>query len=131
MITTISQGAKLTSPKAATAANAQNSTFCPSGGAGICYTVNIAANAERDLFFQITASTSMSWVGLGQGNGMSGSNIFVVYTDAAGTNVTVSPRLGSEHEEPNSDNTTMVTLLDGSMASNGMMIANVKCKLSR
>lgn len=61
---------------------------------------------------------------------MSGANIFVIYANAAGTNVTVSPRLGTGHVEPGVDNTAMISLLDGSMVSNGMMTANVKCKLS-
>jgi hypothetical protein len=109
--------------------NAQNATYCAPGGSGICYTVNVAADASKDLFFQISAPTSMAWVGLGQGSGMSGSNIFVIYADAAGTNVTLSPRLGTGEQEPMSDNTAIVSLLGGSMVSNGMMVANVKCKL--
>jgi len=109
--------------------NAQNATYCPSGGSGICYAVNVAADSSMDLFFQISAPSSMQWVGLGQGSGMSGSNIFVIYADAAGTNVTLSPRLGTGEQEPMSDNTAMVTLLSGSMISDGMMVANVKCKL--
>lgn len=118
-------------PQAATVANAQVSTFCPSGGSsGVCYYVNVAANIEKDLFFQIIAPTSMAWVAFGQGSAMSGSNIFVVYQNAAGTNVTVSPRLGTGHDEPQSDNTSMVTLLGGSGISNGTMTANVKCKPS-
>lgn len=92
--------------------------------------MNVAANAEKDLFFQITAPTSLAWVAFGQGSGMSGSNIFVVYQNAAGTNVTVSPRLGTGNYEPMSDNTAMVTLLSGSTVSDDMMVANVKCKLS-
>jgi hypothetical protein len=70
----------------------------------------------------------MAWVGLGQGSGMAGSNIFVVYANAAGTNVTLSPRLGTGEQQPMSDNSAMVNLLSGSMVSNGMMVANVKCK---
>jgi hypothetical protein len=123
--------AELTISTAATFANAQNSTYCAPGGSGICYTVNVAADASKDLFFQISAPSSMAWVGLGQGSGMAGSNIFVIYADAAGTNVTLSPRLGTGEQEPMSDNTAMVSLLSGSMVSNGMMVANVKCRLSK
>jgi hypothetical protein len=59
---------------------------------------------------------------------MKGANIFVMYADASGSNVTLSPRLGVGHVEPESDTTANVTLLDGSGISNGIMTANVKCK---
>ena len=73
----------------------------------------------------------MSWIGLGQGTGMKGANIFMVYADSAGTNVTLSPRLGVGEVEPQSDKTADVTLLDGSGISNGLMVANVRCKYTR
>jgi hypothetical protein len=59
---------------------------------------------------------------------MAGANIFVIYANAAGTNVTLSPRLGTGEQQPESDTTAMLTLLDGSGIMNGMMVANVKCK---
>jgi hypothetical protein len=71
----------------------------------------------------------MSWIGLGQGEQMSGANIFMIYADAAGTNVTLSPRLGTGNQQPNSDTTAEATLLDGSGISNNMMVANVRCKV--
>lgn len=58
---------------------------------------------------------------------MSGSNIFVLYQDASGTNVTLSPRLGTGHQQPNYNSAADVTLLAGSGVSNGMMTANVRC----
>jgi hypothetical protein len=69
----------------------------------------------------------MSWIGLGQGSQMSGANIFVIYADADGKNVTLSPRLGTGHTEPDADTAAKVTLLDGSGIIDGKMIANVKC----
>lgn len=59
---------------------------------------------------------------------MSGSNIFVMYQDASGTNVTISPRLGTGHVEPEYNSAAEVTLLAGSGVSNGIMTANVRCK---
>lgn len=60
---------------------------------------------------------------------MSGSNIFMVYANAAGSNVTVSPRLGVGKVEPTtSGSTAQITLLSGSGISNGQMIANFRCK---
>lgn len=58
---------------------------------------------------------------------MSGSNIFVMYASADGTNVTLSPRLGTGHVEPQHDIDAQITLLDGTGVSDGMMTANVKC----
>jgi hypothetical protein len=58
---------------------------------------------------------------------MTGANIFVVYTSANGKNVTLSPRLGTGHVEPQFNSKAEVSLLDGSGISNGKMIANVKC----
>jgi hypothetical protein len=60
---------------------------------------------------------------------MAGANIFAIYANAAGTNVTLSPRTGSGHIQPSASTAAMVTLLDGSMVTKDMMIANVKCKL--
>lgn len=70
----------------------------------------------------------MEWVGLGQGSSMSGANIFIMYTDSSGSNVTVSPRLGTGHSQPNYNSDAKITLLDGTGVSNGKMVANVKCK---
>jgi Cytochrome domain of cellobiose dehydrogenase len=84
--------------------------------------------ATSDIFFQISGPSTMSWMALGQGGQMAGANIFVIYANAAGTNVTLSSRLGTGEQQPNPDTTAMVTLLDGSGIVNGMMVANVKCK---
>jgi hypothetical protein len=97
----------------------------------VCYSLNIpqdtASNGNGDIFFQITAPTSNSWVALGQGKGMTGSNIFVVYTNSAGNNVTLSPRAGKGHVEPEFSSGPQVSLIEGTGVSNGMMTANVKC----
>ena len=58
---------------------------------------------------------------------MSGSNIFMVYADASGSNVTLSPRLGHGNVQPNYDGTTQVSLLGGSGIANNRMTANVRC----
>lgn len=70
----------------------------------------------------------MSWIGLGQGSSMKGANIFMIYADAAGTNVTLSPRLGTGNNAPDVDTTTDVTLLSGSGITNGIMTANIRCE---
>jgi hypothetical protein len=102
---------------------------CPSSN--LCYSLNIpdttASSGNGDIYMQISAPTSYGWVALGQGGSMSGAQMFVVYTDASGDNVTVSPRLGSGHSEPSYSSSAQVTLLDGSGVSNGVMTANIKC----
>ena len=58
---------------------------------------------------------------------MEGANIFVIYSDSSGSNVTLSPRLGKGEVEPNFDTDAQVSLLDGTGIANGVMTANVKC----
>jgi hypothetical protein len=54
----------------------------------------------------------------------------MIYADAAGTNVTLSPRLGTANQQPLVDMTAEVTLLDGSGIFDDMMVANVLCRAS-
>ena len=61
---------------------------------------------------------------------MSGANIFVVYADSTGSNVTLSPRLGKGHVQPSADNTAQVSLLDGSGIADGKMTANIRCTIT-
>ncbi|ESZ99321.1 hypothetical protein SBOR_0283 [Sclerotinia borealis F-4128] len=97
----------------------------------VCFAVNVPASTvsggSGDIYIHISGPDTMSWIGIGQGSGMRGSNIFVIYADAAGTNVTLSSRHGVGHLEPNPDISAQVTLLDGSGISNGQMVANIKC----
>ncbi|CAG8962112.1 hypothetical protein HYFRA_00005155 [Hymenoscyphus fraxineus] len=108
---------------------AQTVQECP--GSGVCYSVNIpeatASSGSGDMFFQITGPTSMSWIGFGQGGSMSGSNIFIIYSNAAGNNITLSNRLGVGNREPAQGATSQLTLLDGTGIANNVMTANVKC----
>jgi hypothetical protein len=69
----------------------------------------------------------MSWISLAQGSSMSGANYFVIYTSGSGTNVTLSPRLGSGHNTPTFNSAAQVTLLEGSGVKDGVMTANIKC----
>lgn len=83
--------------------------------------------SQGDIFFQITAPTSLSWVALGQGSSMAGSNIFVVYSSADGKNVTLSPRTASGHTQPRFNSAARAILLGGSGITNGTMVANIRC----
>lgn len=122
----------LTYLPASSASAVQNATFCPTS-TDICYVVNVpestASNGgEGDLYFQISAPSTMRWIGFGQGSQMAGANMFVIYADEAGTNITLSPRHGISEIEPLLDQTTNVTLLEGSGISNGQMVANILCE---
>jgi hypothetical protein len=58
---------------------------------------------------------------------MSGSNIFMIYSDGKG-NVTVSPRLGVGNTEPSYTSSTRITVLEGTKSSSdGSMTANFRC----
>lgn len=59
---------------------------------------------------------------------MMGTNIFVIYADPSGNNVTLSPRLGKGYFEPKYDEGAQVSLLEGSGIQNGQMVANVRCR---
>ena len=97
----------------------------------VCFKLNIpestASSGNGDIFFQISAPSDYEWAALGQGTGMPGSQIFVIYTSGDG-NVTLSPRLGTGTVEPQFNSDAQVTLLEGSGVSNGKMIANVRCE---
>ncbi|CZT17153.1 related to cellobiose dehydrogenase [Ramularia collo-cygni] len=102
---------------------------CPA--TNVCYKLNVpdttASSGSGDIYFQISAPTTYSWVALGQGSGMRGSNMFVMYTSSNGQNVTVSPRLGTGYNMPRYNSAAQLEVLEGSGVSNGMMTANVKC----
>ncbi|KAF1985264.1 iron reductase domain protein [Aulographum hederae CBS 113979] len=104
--------------------SAQVSSY--TAGGSISFGLNIP-DSGNDLFFQLKAPTSYSWVALGQGTSMSGSQIFVMYTSADGNNVTVSPRKGEGHSEPQHDSAQQITLLEGTGVADGVMTANVRC----
>lgn len=61
---------------------------------------------------------------------MTNSNLFIIYADDTGTNVTLSPRLGVGEIEPNFNPNAQVSLLEGSGIANGKMTANVRCMCS-
>lgn len=109
--------------------------YCPSNSPSsqVCYSVGVpsasASTNTGNIYFQLSAPTTLQWVALGTGTGMSGSNMFIMYQDGAG-NVTISPRKGTFHTEPKldmSDTATELELLEGSGVEGGMMTANVRC----
>ena len=59
---------------------------------------------------------------------MKGSQMFIIYANAAGTNVTLSPRLSRGHNEPSAEIDAKISLLEGSGIANGNMTANIFCQ---
>ncbi|KAH7048254.1 hypothetical protein B0J12DRAFT_711210 [Macrophomina phaseolina] len=103
----------------------------PQCSGDICFGLNIPENTalsgNGDIYVHISAPTTYSWVGLGQGSSMSGSQIFVMYTSANGDNVTISPRLGMGYNMPQFITGSHITLLEGSGIFNGQMTVNARC----
>lgn len=115
---------------AATAA--QFESFSPSEQSDLTYSIHVPNNTATtdsgSIYFQINATRSLQWVALGQGTQMAGANIFVVYSNAAGDNVTVSPRLGKGHVQPLFNPNAKISVMEGSgIDRDGVMTANVRC----
>ncbi|KAI1180637.1 iron reductase domain protein [Nemania sp. FL0916] len=98
----------------------------------VCYQVGVpevsASSGKGNIYMQLRAPTTYSWVALGTGTQMAGANIFVMYADGSG-NVTVSPRKGVRHVMPLHQTETQIELLAGSgIIDNGnTMQANLRC----
>ncbi|GAM33795.1 integral membrane protein [Talaromyces pinophilus] len=110
----------------------QLQTFSPPGQNKITYSINIpdqtASSGSGPIFIQLKSTTiDIEWFAFGEGTRMQGSNIFLVYGNGNGNNVTVSPRLGGAYVEPLYNSKAQVTLLDGSGISNGTVTANIRC----
>ncbi|KAI1119664.1 iron reductase domain protein [Nemania sp. NC0429] len=108
----------------------ETASHCPLSN--VCYQVGIpevsASSGSGNLYLQLRAPTTYAWVALGTGTQMAGANIFLMYADGAG-NVTVSPRKGTGHVEPQHQTDTKLELLAGSgIVDNGnTMLANLRC----
>ncbi|KAI2616472.1 putative iron reductase domain protein [Hypoxylon sp. NC1633] len=104
--------------------------YCPIED--VCYQVAVpsasAASNGGNIYLQLRAPSSYSWVAFGMGDAMADSNLFVMYTDGTG-NVTVSARRGTGHKMPRHNAITQTELLGGSGLFNDgrTMIANVRC----
>jgi hypothetical protein len=102
---------------------------CP--GNDVCFSINVpqqsASSGSGDIFFQLSAPTTYSWVALAQGTAMNNANMFLMHSSADGTNVTLSARNTSGHIMPTHNSAADVYLMEGSGISNGKMTANVRC----
>jgi hypothetical protein len=80
--------------------------------------VNVPSpSTDDDLFFTFRGPASSSWCAFGlggQGQQMDGALIFVVYLGEDGNTITVSPRLGTGHVQPQYTSDVKITLMNGS-----------------
>ncbi|KAL2869423.1 cytochrome and DOMON domain-containing protein [Aspergillus lucknowensis] len=115
-------------------ATAKIDTFSPEGQPGIYYSVTVpeetVSSGSGSVLFQIRAPTTFEWVALGQGTRMAGADIFVLYS-ASSQNVTISPRSGVGHVQPEYNPQAEVSLLEGTGIEDGVMTANVRCDSCR
>ncbi|KAI0889403.1 CBD9-like protein [Annulohypoxylon maeteangense] len=111
-------------------ASAEPVQYCPVED--ICYQVAVPTSSADsnggNIYLQLRAPTSYSWVAFGTGSAMADSNIFVMYSSGTG-NVTVSARAGTGHTMPRHNAMIQLELLGGSGLTNndGTMIANLRC----
>jgi hypothetical protein len=113
---------------AALAAPAASSmlTHCPGSSSAGCYSWAVPSASSSDIYFQISAPSSYTWIGLGLGSQMAGAEMFIIYQDGSG-NVTLSTRTASGEVEPEYQARSGVELIAGSGVTGGKMVANVKC----
>ena len=114
--------------------NADPVRYCVTDEEKVCFTVGIpdstaSSGGGGDIYIQIQGPSTMQWIGLGQGNMMRGANMFIIYADPTETNVTLSGRRATGHSEPQVARDASVFLLDGSGIKDGVMTANIRCKL--
>ncbi|RMZ78317.1 hypothetical protein DV737_g3934, partial [Chaetothyriales sp. CBS 132003] len=110
------------------AADPSSSTFVHGGGLdNVTFALNVPKNGTNDLFFHFNAPASTSWAAFGFGDQMDGALIFVVYASEDGESVTVSPRLGLGHVEPQHTDDVTVALFDGSGITNNVFNVNGMC----
>ncbi|RPB23721.1 CBD9-like protein [Terfezia boudieri ATCC MYA-4762] len=80
-------------------------------GVNVCATAVVPQTNSQDLYLQITAPSDSGWAGVGLGSRMKGATIFVIYPNAAKTNLTLSPRTGKGEFEPEHDSSIDATVL--------------------
>ena len=100
-------------------------------GNGIVVTVNVPADTASSksgpIYLQLAAPSGTEWLGIGQGSQMAGANMFVMYAESS-SNVTVSPRSGTGHVEPQFNSGAQVTVLEGTgITGDGSLVANLRC----
>ncbi|KAF1945839.1 CBD9-like protein [Clathrospora elynae] len=93
------------------------------------FSVNVANNSDDvNIFF---TSPAYSWVGVGFGEKMEDSLMLIMYPNAHGDNVTISPRIGSKQSEPSFSSSISIDILPGTTINDSMLILNARCRNCR
>jgi hypothetical protein len=94
------------------------------------FSVNVA-NDLSDVFLYFT-SPAYSWVGVGFGERMENSLMFVMYPNKNGDNVTISPRFGSKNAEPSFTSKISLDILPGTtITDDSMLLLKAVCRNCR
>lgn len=59
-----------------------------------------ADRSSGDLYFHMESPVGQAWIGVGIGDEMKNSLMFIAYPDGNGESVTISPRIADGHSEP-------------------------------
>ncbi|KAF2853995.1 iron reductase domain protein, partial [Plenodomus tracheiphilus IPT5] len=93
------------------------------------FSVNVA-NDSSDVFLYFS-SPAYSWVGFGFGGKMENSLMFIMYPNAKGDNITISPRLGSTNSEPTFHPTITLDILPETQINDSQLILAARCRNCR
>lgn len=93
---------------------------------GMRFRWGVPSSSDAGLYFSIDAPATHTWAGLGIGEGMRDSTMFLVYADGDG-NVTLSTRRGAGYSMPQHMDIAGTELVAGSGVRDGRMVANVRC----
>ena len=83
-----------------------------------------AVQSTGDIYFHLEAPAGNGWAAVGIGSEMKGSLIFVAYPSANGTGVTISPRIGTGHSEPEYYAAAHIEQLHDSTLTNANSVSN-------
>jgi hypothetical protein len=103
-------------------------------GGEITVAINVPSSSSDSLYFHVTAPAKQSWVAWGIGASMTDSSlVFLAYRSSDGKSITVSPRLATQHSEPQylPVRSVNIKVLEGSGISNGMIVINAMCSNCR
>ncbi|TVY84327.1 hypothetical protein LSUE1_G000987 [Lachnellula suecica] len=117
----------------AIAVSSTNSSGFVASDGSLSFALNVPQdNGSDELYFSLVGDSSCSWLAFGMGSQkMKDSLTFMVYSDASGKNVTVSPRLVYDHSEPTYTNNVTITVLPGTKIDGNTTTLNAKCSNCR
>ncbi|KAF2867456.1 hypothetical protein BDV95DRAFT_598122 [Massariosphaeria phaeospora] len=96
------------------------------------FSVNIANDTKdtKDVYIYFT-SPAYSWVGVGFGETMEDSLMFILYLNREGNNVTISPRIADGNSEPTVARDIRLETLNGTGVVNDMFVVRAVCRNCR